>query len=416
MMNTFKIIIFCISILFMQAQTFANNKDPFTRSLGGEPLAQTNKDVSEKIPNKDNKPSTNTDMAANTEVTPSPTTNSVSPVGAIGNVLTPEPLSSYDLDKYILKGTALSTSRRLKTVVFDRQANTKQIDYGNIPTTHRVRQNDTVESIATRYGYSSEEIKIANAIVPGSKLILGTQVVLPARIHTVRKQQNLTMIADLYKIDVRDLAGFNNLSANDELKVNEKLLLPFYVYKTTKIQTIKDIANQFNRTANEVLKINNLSRGDVLDKGQYIKIPIRVTPFENQQIVDEDKRSLITYVINPKNLAILEVNGQQFMVREGDSLGKNKGRIVKITSKDMKILENYEEFIFQINTPINQQVTYAPATQVPVTPISDVAVPGTGTDGTAAPSTGTPPTPAGTANTDASVTSPSSTNVEDLFK
>ena len=422
MTHKFKIIILCIVMLSITAPAFANIQDPFTRSLGeGMPLP-SNKG-STPTSNVSNKTTTtktenvtdNVNVNPTGPVNPMPTSNAqpVSKVGPIGNILAPDPLISYDLEQYVLKGTALSSSRKLKPVMFNRQEKAKQIDYGNIQTTHRVKQNDTIESIATRYGYSVEEIKIANAIVPGSKLILDTKIVLPARIHLVQKKQNLTMIADLYNLDVRNLAGFNNLNLSDELKVNEKLLLPFYVYKTDKIQTMREIAKQFNRTVNEVLKINSLSREDVLDKGQYVKIPILVTPFESQQGIDNNKRSLITYIINPKNLAILEVNGQQFMVREGDSLGKNEGRIVKITSKEMKVLESYKEFIFQINTPINQEVAYAPAanTAVPVGSANDPATSGatvpTDESTTSDPAASTAPT----TSSEASVT-----NVEDLFK
>ena len=44
------------------------------------------------------------------------------------------------------------------------------------------------------------------------------------------------------------------------------------------------------------------------------------------------------------------------MVKEGDLLGNKNGRIVSITNKEMKVLENQEEFIFQINAPITAQV------------------------------------------------------------
>jgi LysM repeat protein len=424
MIYILKIIILCMATLSFPAQAHANIVDPFTRSLGDGTSMQSKKTApaTSDISKKNSTGMTdNANAKANNSANPMPTTNSqlVPSVGPIGNILAPDPLISYDLEKYLLKGTALSSSRKLKPVVFNRQGKDTQIDYGNIQTTHRVKQNDTIESIASRYGYSSEEIKIANAIVPGSKLIVNTKIALPARIHVVQKKQNLTMIADLYNIDARDLAGFNDLNMSDELAINEKLLLPFYVYRTNKIQTMRDIAKQFNRTVNEIVNINSLTKEDVLDKGQYIKIPILVTPFEKQQLADDNRRSLITYIINPKNLAILEVNGQQFMVREGDSLGKNKGRIVKITSKDMKVLEDYEEFIFQINTPINQQVAYAPpaTTTVPVGSVSDPAAAGaTATTADPTATTADPtaasaaPVPA-TTNSDASVT-----NVEDLFK
>jgi hypothetical protein len=117
------------------------------------------------------------------------------------------------------------------------------------------------------------------------------------------------------------------------------------------------------------------------------------------------KRGLLNYTINPKNLAIIEIRGKQFMVREGDKLGKNDGKIVKITNREMKVLENYEEFSFQINAPIVRQVASIP--QVPVTPTPAGSVP--------TPAGGAPATQAPAGQEQASGEENSITNIEELF-
>ena len=163
--NKFKITILCILILSVPTPTFANIQDPFTRSLGEGTSLQSNKG-STSTSNVSNKTTTtktenvtdNVNANSTGPVNPIPATNTqpASKVGAIGNVLAPRTtVISYDLEQYLLKGTALSYLTKIKdpSCLTD-EAKTKQIDYGNIPTTHRVRQNDTVESIATRYGYS----------------------------------------------------------------------------------------------------------------------------------------------------------------------------------------------------------------------------------------------------------------------
>ena len=238
-----------------------------------------------------------------------------------------------------------------------------KIDYGKILTTHVLIENDTIDSIATQYGYLPEEIRIANSLVPGSKLIIGNRIVLPSRFHVVQKNQSLDMIADLYNIQTKHLVGLNNFKKEYELKINEKLLLPFYIYRTKKIQTIQDIAKQFDRTKEEILSINNLSEDDVLDHSQYIKIPIFVNVDQENKL--SKRKGIFDYTINPRNLAILEINKLQYMVKEGDFLGNKNGRIVSISKKEMKVLENQEEFIFQINAPITAKQVASLSSSLP---------------------------------------------------
>ena len=112
---------------------------------------------------------------------------------------------------------------------------------------------------------------------------------------------------------------------------------------------------------------------------------------------------------------MLEIHGKQCMVRERYKLGKNGGKIVKITNHEMKVLENYEEFSFQINAPIVKQVASIP--QVPTVPSSTSTTPGSvgetsteqGNEVLATPQTEG-------AQESASSEENSITNVEDLFR
>ena len=127
------------------------------------------------------------------------------------------------------------------------------------------------------------------------------------------------------------------------------------------------------RTKEEILSINNLSGDEVLDHSQQIKIPIFVNL--NQEGKFFKNKGIVNYTINPRNLAILEINKLQYMVKEGDLLGNKNGRIVSITNKEMKVLENQEEFIFQINAPITAQVSSLSSSSLPpevVTTVSSV--------------------------------------------
>ena len=415
------ILLFFITFILSNKALLANVEDPFTRSLGdGSELNQaSSEDENNKEKSAENNDATQQEAVSQTEIPVSQVQQPVSQpvlskIEPIGNILAPNPLIAYDLVEYTLKGTALNAAQDLNMVAFNREGSAQKVDYGNIKTTHIVNQNDTIESIAARYGYASQELKIANSIVPGSKLIMGTRITLPARVHKVQKGQSLEMIAEIYSLELKDLIGFNNLMPGDELQLGEKLLLPFYVYRTNSEETIEQISKKFNRTKEEVLKINNLSRNDKLNKGQYVKIPIFVNPVLNVEVM-KTKRGLLNYTINPKNLAIVEIRGDQFMVREGDKLGKNGGKIVKITNHEMKVLENYEEFSFQINAPIVNQVASIP--QAPTTPSSTDTVSTPTGDSSAEPGSEAS-SAAQTPSTQESASSEenSITNVEDLFR
>ena len=397
-----------LSFALINKPLSANTEDPFTRSLGegGTLVPNENSKTTSQNSNSQQQQETITQTPSTPMQQPvmQPVANKLDP---IGNILAPNPLIAYDLIDYTLKGTALNTTDNLGMVAFNREGSAQKIDYGNIKTTHIVNQNDTVESIARQYGYVPEELKIANSIVPGSKLIMGTRITLPARVHKVQKGQSLEMISEIYNLDLKDLIGFNNLMPGDELKLGERLLLPFYVYRTEKEETIEQIATKFRRTKEEVLKINNLSRNDQLNKNQYVKIPIFVNPVLNVEMM-KTKRGLLNYTINPKNLAIVEIRGKQFMVKEGDKLGKNGGKIVKITNHEMKVLENYEEFSYQINAPIVRQVVSVPQTPVMPSPSGETQSQ-PGTEG--ASSTETTATQEQASSGENSIT-----NVEDLFR
>ena len=126
----------------------------------------------------------------------------------IVTVLNIDPIVAYSLRDYLLKGVALSKESDHQ---FQR-AKVKKIDRAKTPTTHTISENDTIEKIAFRYGFSLREIEIANAIYPGSrKLVIGDKIVIPNRFHIVKEGQNLNTIAERYNLNATQLASYNDL-------------------------------------------------------------------------------------------------------------------------------------------------------------------------------------------------------------
>ena len=266
----------------------------------------------------------------------------------IVTVLNIDPMIAYSLKDYTLKGTALS-----KASLNDfKRAKIKKFDTAKIPTTHTIQPEETIEKIAFRYGFSLREIELANAIYPGSrKLITGDKLVIPNRFHIVKEGQSLLSISDRYNLDPLQLSSYNDLSDENILMIGDKLLLPFFIHVTNENETIKDIAGRYEREINEIIEFNNFDSATLeVSENQLVKIPI----YANRNINNENinQKSINDFKIDKKNLAIVEIGGGQYMVREGDRIGNKDGKIVSIQINKMLVLEDNIEFEFFINTPI----------------------------------------------------------------
>lgn len=358
------------------------------------------------------------------EKVPVPKTSRDEYVSKIVNI---DPISGHDIERYVLKGVAVSKiyNSNKKRRVKEKNLNLtprKKIEFGNIPKTHIVLKDETVESIATKYGFTKDEIEKANALIPGrNSIIPGNRLVIPNRYHVVKEGETINIISNYYNLDASQIAAFNNLEIEEEIKIDQKLLLPFYLHMTEKKESIKEIAKYYRRTVEEILEANELEEPVLLDPNQYVKIPIHVNNHMTYQNLDI--KSELDYSINPKNLAIVQIDNAQFMVREGDTLGNKEGKIVKIKSNEMTVVQEGREYLFRINAPlVGSAMASAPAT----TPVAVPAAPGeagqTGEVGQPAQpgqsaETGAEPQAAATTNNQPDQASDQgSTDVEDLFR
>ena len=291
-------------------------------------------------------------------------------------VLNIDPMIAHSLKNYTLKGTALSKESKPQF----KRARVKKYDQSRIPTTHTIKNGETIEEIAFRYGFSLRELEIANAIYPGSReLVIGDKLVIPSRFHIVKESETFQSISEIYKIDPIQLASYNDNTDEDILLIGDKLFLPFFVHVTDANETISKIAERYEREISELVEFNNLGEDAViLNENQLVRIPI----YANQKIdyANLDKKSINDFDIDRKNLAIVEINGGQYMVREGDRIGNRDGLIVSIENKRMIVLEDNLEFEFLINTPIvGQAVASLPNTTTDIINTDGTVVDGTGT-------------------------------------
>jgi LysM repeat protein len=330
---------YIILLVLLTVNNSIAQRDPFTRSLTRENIS---KNQDEEI------------IQDKTIFAEKPTETFLRKRSSNPNILNVDPILDEDLDKYILKGTALSPLSKIseKSFIKKERQGLNKIDLGNIPTVHVIQSGDSLESIAKEYGFTVAELKIANGVISSrDTLIVGNYLTLPNRYHLVKKGETLNSIAKVYNIDAGQLAAFNNLKEKENILLREKLQLPFFIFYNNKPQSLNDIAKQFDRTVAELKTINQFSKTDVINKDQIVKIPIYVNVARDYQNLNV--KSIHDYKINSNNMAIVAVDNKQFMVNEGSRLGNKKGIIVSIQKNMMIVLENNNEFIFEINTPIN---------------------------------------------------------------
>ena len=337
-------------LVLLQTNSFS---DPFTNEIGIIKKPEVVEIIPEKISepepdlvveNETVEENTNIDLPSEIEqVVEAEPQNT-----EIVTVLNIDPMVAYPLKDYLLKGVALSKQSEHKF----KRAKIRKFDRAKTPTTHTISENETIEKIAFRYGFSLKEMELANAIYPGSrKLVVGDKLVVPRRFHIVKEGQNLITIAEKYNLSSTQLASYNDLDEESIILIGDRLFLPFFIHVTNNKETISEIAERYEREINELMEFNNFEKNTiVLNENQLIKIPIYANP--NISYENLSKKSINDFKIDRKNLAIVEINSGQFMVREGDRVGNKDGIIVSIERTRIIVLEDNIEYEFLINTPI----------------------------------------------------------------
>lgn len=93
---------------------------------------------------------------------------------------------------------------------------------------HQVRDGESVEKIAERYGIKAQTIRWANGLSDGTSIRPGQELlVLPVDgvVHTVRRGQTLGRIAQLYDIPVDDIVRQNTIKGGF-IVAGEQLIIP----------------------------------------------------------------------------------------------------------------------------------------------------------------------------------------------
>jgi len=93
---------------------------------------------------------------------------------------------------------------------------------------HIVKDGESIYSIANKYSVKMDEIITANKIKDHVKLVNGQALVIPVNgeYYFVRREDSLESIASKFGLTVHELANINQFPIGDPLPVGLRLYIP----------------------------------------------------------------------------------------------------------------------------------------------------------------------------------------------
>lgn len=127
---------------------------------------------------------------------------------------------------------------------------------------YRIEVGDTIESIVSRYGTTSDIIRSMN---PNSSFGVGTNIVVPRinkyfDMYNIQKGDTLYEIARRYNTDYNLLALLNGLNVNDYIYPEMMIMVPkrdVKYYITRENDTINSVNKLLGSDMNRLLSENN---------------------------------------------------------------------------------------------------------------------------------------------------------------
>jgi murein DD-endopeptidase MepM/ murein hydrolase activator NlpD len=91
------------------------------------------------------------------------------------------------------------------------------------------KAEETVESIAAKYGVTVTTVTLSNNINKDTLLTDGQKLIFPSIngiVYKIKDGENLWDLASAYKINLDDLIAINDFDSPDKLKVGQQIILP----------------------------------------------------------------------------------------------------------------------------------------------------------------------------------------------
>ena len=129
---------------------------------------------------------------------------------------------------------------------------------------YKVKNGDTLESIARKFNTSVNNLRDINGI---DYISMGQMIIVPNNtnnewfeIYTIKKGDNLYSLADKYNISLVDLLNINGLDKDNYIYPGQEILVPksdVSVIITRNEETIESASNRLGLDNDNLLRQNN---------------------------------------------------------------------------------------------------------------------------------------------------------------
>lgn len=128
-----------------------------------------------------------------------------------------------------------------------------------------VKENDSIRSIANKWGVSPKTIMELNNIYYESDLRAGMEIVVPKdkekyfNVYVIESGDSLYKISEKYDINPNLLAALNGLDMDDYIYPGQELLIPksgYSYYITAEGDTLDTVANLFKKSTLDLINEN----------------------------------------------------------------------------------------------------------------------------------------------------------------
>lgn len=196
--------------------------------------------------------------------------------------------------------------------------------------TYTVQSGDTVQSIASRYGISTDALLQYNGIIDPNRIFRGQVLQIPIGVvtapttHQVQPGETLQWIAERYGVTQESILTINNITNTSRLTVGQVLDLPATggqsIFTQEHIvqpgQTLREIGELYGVAWETLAEINNLPNPNLLQPGQTLVIPAIGSP-QPQPVVTQAPVVVVTPV--PTAQPAPQTQLQTYVVRVGDN-------------------------------------------------------------------------------------------------
>ncbi|WEG12906.1 LysM peptidoglycan-binding domain-containing protein [Pullulanibacillus sp. KACC 23026] len=161
------------------------------------------------------------------------------------------------------------------------------------PTTYVVKQGDTLNAIAAKFGTTVQKLVKLNGIENPDLIYVGQKIKLKATktssskagssepsYYTVKKGDTLSKIAAEFHTTIKELMALNSIQNPDYIQAGQKLKLPGSkantdspkYYTVEKGDTLSGIAATYHTTIQQLMSWNHLQDPDLIKVGERLRV------------------------------------------------------------------------------------------------------------------------------------------------